>query len=133
MENLFSLIPFIIIPIVLASFAYFYFGGKNKLPIESGVVPVFQEQAGGRFNGFNLTIPFVRHAVYEGFIVIAYGKTRFKLAFEEIDKVELKRHLFSKGITYHHRSNEVPSSCIVWSTDSDRVIAFLKNNGLNVV
>ena len=133
MELLLNLIPFIVIPGVLGVFAYYYFGGKKIHPSEENLTPLFQEQAGGRFDGFNLTIPFVRHSIYENYVVIAYGKSHFKLNFDQVSKVEVKRHLFSKGITYHHNLNNVPFDCIVWSKKPDEVEKLLKNKGIKLV
>jgi len=76
-----------VIPLfIFCIFAYFYFNSKRKDPVEEMIEPLFCEQCGGRFNQFNLTIPFVRHALYEEFIVIAYGRKRIILGYGEITK-----------------------------------------------
>ena len=132
MELIFTFIPLLVIPSVLGVFAYFYFGGRKLNLSEKGLVILFEEQAGGRFNGFNLTIPFVRHTIYENCVVIAYGKSHHTLEFEKIVKADIKRHLFSKGVTYHHKIKNVPSNCIVWSKNPTEVEALLKSKGVNV-
>jgi len=132
MELIFTFIPLLVIPGVLGVFAYFYFGGRKLNLSEKGLVILFEEQAGGRFNGFNLTIPFVRHTIYENCVVIAYGKSHHTLEFEKIVKADIKRHLFSKGVTYQHKIKNVPLNCIVWSKNPTEVEALLKSKGVNV-
>ncbi len=132
MELIFTFIPLLIISSVLGVFSYYYFGGRKLDISEKGRAILFKEQAGGRFNGFNLTIPFVRHTIYENCVVIAYGKFHHTLEFTEIEQVDVKRHMFSKGITYHHKQKNVPSDCIVWSKKPAEVEALLKSKGVNV-
>ena len=132
MELIFVFIPILVILGLLGVFSYFYFGGRKLDISEKDRVSIFEEQAGGKFNGFNLTIPFVRHTIYENCIVIAYGKSHHTLEFEKIVKVDVKRHLFSKGITYHHNIKNIPSNCIVWSKNPSKVEALLKSKGVNV-
>jgi len=133
MSELFlSIIPIIVLLVVLSSFAYFYFGGRSKDRLEEGKVPLFQEQCGGRFDGFNLTIPFVRHAMYDEFIVIGYGKKRHIINYTDLAMASLKRHLFSKGITYSHSRVDLPRSIIIWSRSPEKVIEFIKDKNIEV-
>ena len=117
---------------VLSSFAYFYFGGRKKDQLEDGVSPFFQEQCGGRFDGFNLTIPFVRHAMYDNFIVIGYGKKRHIIKYTDLSMATLKRHLFSRGITYSHSRVDLPKSIIIWSRSPEKVIDLIKGKNVEV-
>jgi hypothetical protein len=123
MFNIVALILVIAIPIV---FYKFRSGGKDKHPMENGLTPIFQEQCGGRFDGLNLTIPLVRHALYKDFIAISYGKTQFILPYENITSAILRRHLFSKGITYSHNRTGIPISIIMWSRSPDTVLELLQ-------
>ncbi|WP_201344499.1 hypothetical protein [Thiohalobacter sp. COW1] len=132
MEVIFSVIS-VLVPIVVGGvFGYFYFGGKKKSPLEAGHTPQLEEQAGGRFDGFNLTIPFVRHAIYDDFVAISYGKNKHILRFSEIAEASIKRHLFSKGLTYRHSNASVPTECIIWSKNAPRVLEILSSNGVLV-
>lgn len=125
----FSIVVFIAVVDVLA---FFYYGSERKLPEEEGLVALFDEQAGGRFDDFNLSMPFVRHTVYEEFIVVAYGSTRYKLELKDIEKVSFKKGVISNGVRYHHKVNSVPSSCIVWSRAPESVVLILKERGVAV-
>ena len=94
---------------------------------------LLEEQCGGRFDGFNLTVSFVRHSVYEGFIVLAYGNRHVELSFDDIKSAYRKQHVMSKGIHYEHRSKGAPMELIVWSTKGKKVLELLKNHGVAVV
>ncbi|MDX1443565.1 MAG: hypothetical protein R3270_07300 [Gammaproteobacteria bacterium] len=117
---------------VIGVFSFVVIRGRRKGAEESGRVPAFQEQAGGRFDGFNLTIPFVRHAVYEDFVVIAYGNRRHVLKFSDIKCVSNKWHLFSKGLIYQHSRADVPSQCIVWSFRGGKILEYLESKGVPI-
>ncbi|NOZ85135.1 MAG: hypothetical protein GXP49_02500 [Deltaproteobacteria bacterium] len=131
-ELLLSIIPVIVLFVVLSSFAYFYLGGRKKDQLEEGKVPLFQEQCGGRFDGFNLTIPFVRHTMYQEFIVIGYGKKRYIINYTDLNSVSLKRYLFSKGIIYSHSRVDLPRSIIIWSRSPEKVIELIKDKNIEV-
>lgn len=126
------LFPIAALIAVVGVFAFFYYGSEQKLPEEEGLVALFDEQAGGRFDDFNLSMPFVRHTVYENFIVVAYGSTRYKLELKDIEKVSFKKGVISNGVRYHHKVNSVPSSCILWSRAPESVVSILKDRGVAV-
>lgn len=130
MESILTIFRFLLILIVGGIFAYIYLSGKAKATIEEGLTPIFEEQAGGRFDNVNLTIPFVRHAIYDDFVAISYGKTKYILKFNEIKRVENKRHIFSKGLIYHHNKAGIPAKCIIWSRDGNKAIDILKSHDI---
>lgn len=132
MDVIFSIISFLVPITVSGVFGYFYFGGRRKSPFERGHSPQLEEQAGGRFDGFYLTIPFVRHAIYDDFVAISYGKNRHILMFSEIAEAGINRHIFSKGLTYRHSNASVPSECIIWSKNGPKVLEILSANGVLV-
>ena len=115
MEMIFSILPLLIFVIGGSVFAHLYFGSKKRIEIEMDKTPLFEEQAGGRFDGYNLTIPFVRHAIYDDFVVISYGKKKHVLKIEDINNVTHKKHIFSKGLAYCHNKLGIPVQCIIWS------------------
>ena len=119
--------------VVFFVFAYYYIGGKQKNTIEQGKKAIFHEQCGGRFDLFNLTIPFVRHTMYDDFVVIAYGQKQYVLGYEELKGAFCKRHIFSKGITYLHRRKDLPSSIIIWSLSCSKVLDILQRKDVNIV
>ncbi|MGB5328031.1 MAG: hypothetical protein WBO58_07400, partial [Gammaproteobacteria bacterium] len=65
MESIAKFWPLLVFAPVFGGFVYLYIGGRKVNPVESGLTPLFQEQAGGRFDIYNVTIPFVRHAIYD--------------------------------------------------------------------
>ena len=103
MENLLPFIPIILLIFTVALFIVAYKKSKVSLPDEAGVNPVYSEQAGGRFDLFNWTIPFVRVAVYESFMTISCWNHRFIIKKGEVKSV-VARGLFSSGLQIvHHR------------------------------
>ena len=122
--------PLLIIAVVASLFVYIYRGSKKHDPIEAGLTPLFEEQAGGRFGISNLTYPFVRHAIYDDFVVISTSRRFYKLGFDQIKKIDVGRHMFSVGVTYHHNVQEVPSKLIVWSTNPGFVESLLRSKGV---
>ncbi len=117
---------------LLLFFTYLYLGGRKKDQLEDGIVALFREQCGGRFDSFNLTIPFVRHAMYDEFIVIGYYKERYVINYTDLTTVSLKRFAFSKGIIYSHNRQDLPNNIIIWSRSPDRVIEFLKYKNVEI-
>lgn len=116
----------------VASMFFLRSEGKNKHPMENGMTPIFQEQCGCRFDGLNLTFPFVRHALYGDFIALAYGNKQFILPYGNITSATLRRHLFSRGITYSHNRTDLPTSIIVWSRSPDAVLELLRARHVSV-
>ena len=130
-SNYLPLIPALVFAVVIFLFIRTYRGSKNIQPAEDGLTPLFQEQAGGRFDIYNLTIPFVRHAIYDDFVVISTRNRYYKLNFDQIIKFEVKRHLFSIGVTYHHNISDIPKTLIVWTTNSSWVSSLLVSKGVS--
>ncbi|MFA5339937.1 MAG: hypothetical protein WC317_07325 [Candidatus Omnitrophota bacterium] len=123
-----EVIPMAIPGVALIVFAYFYVGSKIKAPIEKNQKPLFQEQCGARFNYIvNLTFPFVRHALYDRFIVISYGLSKLVINYYDLESATLKRYWFSKGIIYSHRRRDLPGSISIWSSSPEKVIKVLKD------
>ena len=132
MELVNAYLPILIPCIVFSVFAYVYIGGKIRHPLESGLYPIFEEQVGGRFNQFNLTVPFVRHSIYEEFVVIAYGSKKHVLQFSEITKVTYTRYVLSKCLIYRHSNAGIPIECIIWSRNGQKAIEILGARGVSV-
>ena len=118
--------------LVFSIFAYLYFGSKKKAQIEQDKVPLLQEQCGGRFDSLNLTIPFVRHAIYEDFIIIAYGHKKIVIKYKELKNVVFSKFIISKGISYLHSNPELPSSIIVWTLSYDKALRILRQKNVRI-
>jgi len=131
-DQLFFIIPILIPIIVLSVFVYYYLGSREKLQMEQGQEPLLEEQCGGRFDGCNYTIPFVRHALYDNFIVISYGKKKIILKYEDLKKISFKRYIISNGITYFHSRQELPSSIIVWTVAYNEALNIFKQKGVPI-
>lgn len=94
---------------------------RNSLhEIEKNLKPIHVEYCGGRFGWTNLTFPFVRLAIYNDFIVISYVN-KIHLLLSEINRLEVKRHLFSKGLHIYHTRRDAPQDIIIWSTNCDGI------------
>lgn len=133
MEATISFLPILFIMLIGCGFAYCYIGGKIRAPIEAGLKPIFEEQAGGRFDEFNLTVPFVRHSIYEEFVVISYGNTKYILNFSEITKVTYTKYVLSKCLIYRHNNRAgLPVECIVWSGNCLKAIEALGSRGVTI-
>ena len=113
-------------PGILILFLYLFIGSRRRDTLEKGQKPIIEEQCGGKFGRLNLTIPFVRHALYNDFIVIAYGWTRYILKYSDIADVSSRRHIISKGVTYTHNRKDLPSSIIIWSYKPEFVVESVK-------
>jgi hypothetical protein len=104
---------------------YVYFGGRRRADQEQGLQPLYREQCGGYFDGWCFTAPFFRLAIYDRFIVVAYGGTRYVLQASDIQEIAVKRHLLSRGIHIERCRAGVPHSFIIWSCHPDRVMKAL--------
>lgn len=127
------LVPLLIIVIVLITFSYLYIGSKKLISQEKGKVPIYQEQCGGRFDALNLTIPFVRFTMYDDFIVAAYGKKRHIIKFDEIEKIEIKNYILSKGIKIIRKNKKTPYQIIIWSRKPHSIVRIFKQKNIPVV
>lgn len=88
-----------------------------RLSEETGLIPEHQEIAGGRFGSTNFTIPCVRVALYSTFMVIS-AWNRYLLEYSAIERLEVRFHVFCKGLHIYHTKLDFPS-IIVWSTNCD--------------
>lgn len=66
---------------------------------EKQLKPEHVEYGGGRFGSTNLSIPFVRLAIYSDFIIISYVK-KIRLALSDVRGVEVKITYFPMEYTF---------------------------------
>jgi hypothetical protein len=82
-----------------------------------GLFPIYTEQAGGRFDGFNWTIPFVRVAVYSDFSIVSYWHNQIVLKKGEVESIEEKRRFLSNGLAIRHSRADIPKKIMIWPRD----------------
>ena len=99
----------------MAGFLFFFLKSRRKHEDEMNLKPIFTEQCGARFNLTNYSIPFVRHALYEEFVIVSSFSGVFKIPYNSIGYATVKRYLFSVGVRYFHNNSSMPEKFIVWS------------------
>jgi hypothetical protein len=92
---------------------------------ERGLTPLYTEQAGGRFDTWNWTIPFVRVATFEGFVSISCITHRIVLSKGDVTAIERERHLWSVGLRLQHHRPELPD-ILLWPRHRGRLEAALR-------
>lgn len=95
---------------------------------ERGLSPIYVERAGGRFDGWNLTMPFVRVAAYQNLVVISSVMHQILLRPGDVSTIEAERHLFTTGLRLHHRRQDIPGVIIIWPRHKERLRAALESS-----
>lgn len=117
-EEISKILPIIYMPLIFVVIGIFLFIAYRKskvlAPEEIGALPIYSEQAGGRFNLINWSFPFVRVAVYTNFGVVSYWNHQIVLKKEEVEGVEERRGLFYKGLVIKHTRFDIPRKIIIW-------------------
>jgi hypothetical protein len=96
-----------------------------------GVTPLHEERCTIRKRvGFGFSsggnIPLWRVSFYDRFMVIAFV-LRDLIPYEEIERVEYKRHLLSKGIHIHQRRDGRTSVITLFPRYSEKVMELLNS------
>jgi hypothetical protein len=84
--------------------------------LEDGRDPLYEEVCGGAFGKSRRSSPFVRVALYEDFLVIAYSR-RIVLRYDEIEHVHLDGTRAPRAVRLHHHRRDLPEGIAIWSTD----------------
>jgi hypothetical protein len=92
---------------------------------ERGLTPVYSEQAGGRFDTWNWTVPFVRVATFEDFVSISCITHHILFNRGDVTGIERERHLFSVGLRLKHRRSDLPE-VLLWPRNTARLEAALR-------
>jgi hypothetical protein len=121
----FAIAGMVAVAAVIISFVVVLNRSSRLLPEEVGRRALFTERAGGRFGDVNFTVPFVRVAVYDTFLVLAAYKT-ILLRAEDLVSFGMERHLFSHGVRIIHRKADCPDPLIVWSLSPHRLLPALR-------
>jgi len=122
----------ILLPAGVVMTFYLYFGSKRLNPIEKGLTPLFQEQCGGKINGIYFT-GLIRHAIYEKFLILAYGRTQHIVKFDEVESIELKEGLLSTKLIVHWKSKESKGKLSIQSLYPYDVVKILLKLNVRVV
>jgi len=94
---------------------------RRPAKAEMGLMPTYTERAGGRFDGLNWTIPFVRVATFPQFVSISCITHEILLRRGEVTGIEKERHLLSTGLRIRHTRPDLPSTLILWPRNKARL------------
>jgi hypothetical protein len=99
---------------------------KRRTEEEMGLAPELEETCGCRIDSTNCTWPFVRHSIYENFVIIKYIGGTYILPKEGLS-VETSDGHFSSGIQY--TSPKYPERELrVWTKNKDKILELIKND-----
>jgi hypothetical protein len=87
---------------------------------ENGREPLHQEVCGGAFGKVRRSSPFVRVALYDDFLVIAYSR-RIALRYAEIAHVHLDGERVPRAVCLQHHRGDLPAEIALWSSDCRRL------------
>ncbi len=121
-------IPFFVALVFgVVGFVFFLFikRARTRLPIEQGQKPLHEEYCGAILNNRKYSLPFVRFALYENFLVISYfGK--ILLPLESIEVIRIRRRHLLPGLQIVHHQPDAPRDLFVWLSRMDRVRSLLE-------
>ena len=87
---------------------------------EKGCTPIYSERCGGRFGLINFTVPFVRLALYEDFMVISCW-TRRTIEYKNIRRLQ-GRGLLDIGIEIVTININKYGQPIIWSFNQRQIM-----------
>ena len=123
MNIIFTVYSLLLATTVLVLLYYTFEESKKISEIEKGKIAIFEEQCGGWFENLRLSIPFVRHTIYEDFLIITYIKKSHIIWFKDIEKIKIKNYFVSKGMVYYINNNK---QFTIFSKSTNKVINILK-------
>lgn len=91
----------------------------TRLEEERSAKLVHAENCGARFDGENWTIPLVRFAIYQRFLVLSCRR-KLLLKIDEIERVSVDRYLFFRGLRIYHHKIGIPQQIVIWSRDCEK-------------
>ena len=94
--------------------------------VERGMHPLWEEKCSGKMGAFGISIPAIRLAIYEEFVVIAFvGST--VISFKAIDSVSVNRSLSFLGTPgVRIKLRNALSSYYFNSSDPSKVVALIE-------
>ncbi len=121
----------VVVILLISLFTFDYWSSGKKNEYENNLVPLLSFRCGGNFGWTNFMKPFVRHAVYEDFVVIAYRNTKLVLPFKDITKISEPWYLFGNQVRYHHTNTKFPKKVIVRGNEMDTLKELLNTKGVS--
>ena len=127
----------VIVPPVVTALAvgcYLYSIKERNITLDAEKVmsPIYSENCGGRLDNRYWADPLIRFAIYHDFIVISYLE-KIVLMRQEIKKVEIKKHLRTKGIHLYHERPGVPADIAISSKNCEEVKKIIESWSPNPV
>lgn len=122
--------PFLGLIILIIIFGLLYKKRNQLLDMEQGLTPIHKENCGGKFNYSNFSSPFVRLALYNDFMVIAYFK-QILLNYHEIEKVEYKNQLGQKYLRIYHTKIDAPKKILLISKNAKQILTIINSKQQN--
>lgn len=119
--------------LVVSILVFIYILSRKKLSIESNNKPILQRTCAGRLGMTYFSIPFVRFAVYDNFIVFAYGHKRFHLNFDEIQSIYYNHSFFNRGINFVHNNLFVDKNILLKISKYQDILKVLEGKGIKVI
>ena len=100
-----------------------YFNAKNLAEFQDG----YMFKAGGRFDLYNTTFPFVNIKLNNMAIEIKSLDCFIKLYYEQIISAEYYQGLFSNGVEIKHTKQDIPQIIIIWTPYYYQLINFINS------
>ena len=82
-------------------------------------------KAGGRFNLYNATFPFVNIKLDHRFIEIKSPDYNINLNYDQIVSVDYCEGFFSIGVEIKHNRQDIPQKIIIWTPFYNQLIDFI--------
>lgn len=114
---------------VLGLLAIIFYQSRRKFPQETRSKLLFTCQGGGRLSSINYTFPFVRISIYDKFMVLAFGWTRYMIEREWIDEIKERRGLFGLSFSLKNRKPGVPPNLTFFPTRQSEFVKTLEKAG----
>lgn len=91
---------------------------------EKSKTPIYSERCGGRFGLISVTMPFVRLALYQDFVVISCW-TRIVIEYDQIRRLE-GEGILGIGIEFVTNNYEKYGQPIIWTFNKRLILHLLK-------
>ena len=109
-----------------------YIISRIKLPIEKGKKVLMQKTCSGRLGATYFSIPLVRLAVYDNFIVFCFAYKKFHLNIGDIECVYYKESLLQRGVVFVHNNSSIDKYILVSIYRHDKFLKQLSRYGVNI-
>lgn len=128
-----EMISLFILTVLVVTFSYTYVAGKILDNSEKNMQPLLNIQCGASFGWtLNVCFPLVRHTLYDNFMIIGYGNTKYALKYENITLVTKVPNLVSKTLRYHHNDEALPKRIFMHSKKASDVLEVLRSHSVNI-